>query len=237
MGSGFAGLWAPLGGTRCLDELRRPRGHGRRHRAERQAHPRRFDGAARTAARARRELPVRATATNIVVGASLTGVEVLCELPNRLGGPLSSSAGKLTPYPGLHAVVRQRLPAHRPGRSAHVPADRAVVDEDHPRGDPSRAEQYSPVLDLGPTGAVYIRGWDRTVIARGTRAKATRRTNNAAAAPQLQDRPGQPVRIARPPLSPAVARSPPRTTAPCGLPAAGTVRPPTARACPGCGRP
>ncbi len=68
-----------------------------------------------------------------------------------------------------------------------------------------RIPWYVTVLDLGPAGAVYTEGWDRTVVARGARAKATKQTINtrriyppltgdradliAAAAPELQARP------------------------------------------------
>lgn len=68
-----------------------------------------------------------------------------------------------------------------------------------------RIPWYVTVLDLGPAGAVYTEGWDRTVVSRGATAKATKRTINtariyppltkdradllAAAAPDLQDRP------------------------------------------------
>lgn len=98
---------------------------------------------------------------------------------------------------------------------------------------PLRIPWYVTVLDLGPAGAVYTRGWDRAVVSRGAQAKATKRAINTRRIypPLTGDR------AARPVLSPVVAPSPPRTTAPCGPPAAGTVRPPTARAWPGCGRP
>jgi NADH dehydrogenase len=68
-----------------------------------------------------------------------------------------------------------------------------------------RIPWYVTVLDLGPAGAVYTEGWDRTVVARGAEAKATKRTINgiriypplngirddilAAAAPDLQSAP------------------------------------------------
>ncbi|CAM2858523.1 NADH dehydrogenase [Mycobacterium intermedium] len=68
-----------------------------------------------------------------------------------------------------------------------------------------RIPWYVTVLDLGPAGAVYTEGWDRTVVSRGAAAKATKRAINtariyppltkdradllAAAAPDLQDRP------------------------------------------------
>jgi NADH:ubiquinone reductase (H+-translocating) len=68
-----------------------------------------------------------------------------------------------------------------------------------------RIPWYVTVLDLGPAGAVYTEGWDRTVVSTGAEAKATKRTINtrriyppltgsradllAAAAPQLQARP------------------------------------------------
>lgn len=70
---------------------------------------------------------------------------------------------------------------------------------------PLRIPWYVTVLDLGPAGAVYTEGWDRTVVATGAAAKATKRTINgsriypprtgrrddllAAAAPDLQARP------------------------------------------------
>ncbi len=65
-----------------------------------------------------------------------------------------------------------------------------------------RIPWYVTVLDLGPAGAVYTEGWDRTVVSRGEEAKATKRVINgeriypplnrdraallAAAAPNLQ---------------------------------------------------
>jgi NADH dehydrogenase len=68
-----------------------------------------------------------------------------------------------------------------------------------------RIPWYVTVLDLGPAGAVYTEGWDRTVVSTGAAAKATKQTINtrriyppltgdraellAAAAPELQDRP------------------------------------------------
>jgi len=68
-----------------------------------------------------------------------------------------------------------------------------------------RIPWYVTVLDLGPAGAVYTEGWDRTVVAKGAEAKATKQTINtvriyppltgdrtdllAAAAPDLQARP------------------------------------------------
>ncbi|GAB5896337.1 NAD(P)/FAD-dependent oxidoreductase [Mycolicibacterium mageritense] len=68
-----------------------------------------------------------------------------------------------------------------------------------------RIPWYVTVLDLGPAGAVYTEGWDRQVISRGARAKATKIVINtqriypplnrdrgallAAAAPELQARP------------------------------------------------
>lgn len=68
-----------------------------------------------------------------------------------------------------------------------------------------RIPWYATVLDLGPAGAVYTEGWDRQVISRGARAKATKVTINtrriypplnrdrdallAAAAPVLQAQP------------------------------------------------
>ncbi|WP_094359551.1 NAD(P)/FAD-dependent oxidoreductase [Mycobacterium marinum] len=68
-----------------------------------------------------------------------------------------------------------------------------------------RIPWYVTVLDLGPAGAVYTEGWDRMVVSRGAKAKATKQTINteriyppltrdradllAAAAPDLQDRP------------------------------------------------
>lgn len=68
-----------------------------------------------------------------------------------------------------------------------------------------RIPWYVTVVDLGPAGAVYTEGWERTVVARGDAAKATKLVINtdriypptgggrtellAAAAPVLQDRP------------------------------------------------
>ncbi|OBI45669.1 NAD(P)/FAD-dependent oxidoreductase [Mycobacterium sp. E796] len=68
-----------------------------------------------------------------------------------------------------------------------------------------RIPWYVTVLDLGPAGAVYTEGWDRTVASTGPQAKATKQTINtrriyppltrsradllAAAAPELQARP------------------------------------------------
>ncbi|OBA85792.1 NADH dehydrogenase [Mycobacteriaceae bacterium 1482268.1] len=65
-----------------------------------------------------------------------------------------------------------------------------------------RIPWYVTVLDLGPAGAVYTEGWDRRVVSRGAKAKATKRVINgeriypplngdraallAAAAPDLQ---------------------------------------------------
>ena len=65
-----------------------------------------------------------------------------------------------------------------------------------------RIPWYVTVLDLGPAGAVYTEGWDRTVVSRGDEAKATKRIINgeriypprnrdraallAAAAPEVQ---------------------------------------------------
>ncbi|MFD7009294.1 NAD(P)/FAD-dependent oxidoreductase [Rhodococcus jostii] len=70
---------------------------------------------------------------------------------------------------------------------------------------PLRIPWYATILDLGPAGAVYTEGWDRLVVSRGARAKATKVTINtqriypplnrdrdallAAAAPVLQARP------------------------------------------------
>jgi NADH dehydrogenase FAD-containing subunit len=70
---------------------------------------------------------------------------------------------------------------------------------------PLRIPWYVTVLDLGPAGAVYTEGWDRTVVSQGAAAKVTKQTVNtrriyppstgdraellAAAAPQLQARP------------------------------------------------
>jgi NADH dehydrogenase len=70
---------------------------------------------------------------------------------------------------------------------------------------PLRIPWYVTVLDLGPAGAVYTEGWDRAVVSRGARAKATKQAINtrriyppltgnpadllAAAAPALQARP------------------------------------------------
>lgn len=67
-----------------------------------------------------------------------------------------------------------------------------------------RIPWYVTVVDLGPAGAVYTQGWERTVVASGDAAKATKLVINtdriypptggraqllAAAAPVLQDRP------------------------------------------------
>ncbi len=68
-----------------------------------------------------------------------------------------------------------------------------------------RIPWYVTVLDLGPAGAVYTEGWDRTVVSTGAAAKATKQTINtrriyppltgnrsellAAAVPELQARP------------------------------------------------
>jgi NADH dehydrogenase len=68
-----------------------------------------------------------------------------------------------------------------------------------------RIPWYVTVLDLGSAGAVYTEGWDRVVVANGTKAKATKQDINtrriyppstgnrvdllAAAAPVLQPRP------------------------------------------------
>ncbi|OBK46901.1 NAD(P)/FAD-dependent oxidoreductase [Mycobacterium kubicae] len=68
-----------------------------------------------------------------------------------------------------------------------------------------RIPWYVTVLDLGPAGAVYTEGWERTVVKSGAEAKATKQTINsqriyppltgsrsdllAAAAPDLQTRP------------------------------------------------
>lgn len=70
---------------------------------------------------------------------------------------------------------------------------------------PLRIPWYVTVLDLGPDDAVYTEGWERTVVATGADAKATKNTINrqriypprngsradllAAAAPELQSRP------------------------------------------------
>ncbi|OBJ61677.1 NADH dehydrogenase [Mycobacterium sp. 1423905.2] len=70
---------------------------------------------------------------------------------------------------------------------------------------PLRIPWYVTVLDLGPAGAVYTEGWERTVVKSGADAKATKQTINtrriyppltrsrsdllAAAAPDLQARP------------------------------------------------
>jgi NADH:ubiquinone reductase (H+-translocating) len=43
---------------------------------------------------------------------------------------------------------------------------------------PLRIDWYTTILDLGPCGAVYTRGWDRQVIATGATAKATKRMIN-----------------------------------------------------------
>ncbi|WP_427185388.1 NAD(P)/FAD-dependent oxidoreductase [Bordetella bronchialis] len=61
---------------------------------------------------------------------------------------------------------------------------------------------YTNIIDLGPAGAVYAQGWDRTVVAQGAQAKATKQVINrqriypprngsradilAAAAPEVQ---------------------------------------------------
>lgn len=68
-----------------------------------------------------------------------------------------------------------------------------------------RIPWYVTILDLGPADAVYTEGWERTVVATGADAKATKNTINreriypprngsradllAAAAPELQSRP------------------------------------------------
>jgi len=68
-----------------------------------------------------------------------------------------------------------------------------------------RIPWYVTVLDLGPAGALYTEGWDRTVVAQGADAKVTKQTINtrriypplngsrtdllSAAAPELQARP------------------------------------------------
>ena len=70
---------------------------------------------------------------------------------------------------------------------------------------PLHIEYYVTVLDLGPWGAVYTRGWDRVVVAHGTAAKQTKEQINrrriyppqngdraailAAAAPRIQAAP------------------------------------------------
>ncbi|MGZ6779342.1 MAG: NAD(P)/FAD-dependent oxidoreductase [Mycobacterium sp.] len=41
-----------------------------------------------------------------------------------------------------------------------------------------RIPWYVTVLDLGPAGAVYTEGWDRTVVSRGDEAKATKQVIN-----------------------------------------------------------
>jgi NADH dehydrogenase len=43
---------------------------------------------------------------------------------------------------------------------------------------PLRIEWYVTVLDLGPRGAVYTEGWDRTVASVGEAAKRTKQTIN-----------------------------------------------------------
>ena len=43
---------------------------------------------------------------------------------------------------------------------------------------PLRIDWYTTILDLGPYGAVYTRGWDRQVVATGPAAKATKQTIN-----------------------------------------------------------
>lgn len=71
---------------------------------------------------------------------------------------------------------------------------------------PLAIDWYVTVLDLGPWGAVYTKGWDRRVIAQGAAAKRTKQTINceriypprsgdraeilAAAAPVVQRPPG-----------------------------------------------
>jgi NADH dehydrogenase len=68
-----------------------------------------------------------------------------------------------------------------------------------------RIPWYVTVLDLGPAGAVYTEGWQRTVVSQGMQAKTTKQIINtrriyppltgnradllAAAAPELQARP------------------------------------------------
>lgn len=43
---------------------------------------------------------------------------------------------------------------------------------------PLNVDWYTTIVDLGPWGAVYTRGWDRQVIATGATAKATKRMIN-----------------------------------------------------------
>jgi NADH:quinone reductase (non-electrogenic) len=43
---------------------------------------------------------------------------------------------------------------------------------------PLNIDWYTTILDLGPCGAVYTRGWDRQVVATGPVAKATKQTIN-----------------------------------------------------------
>jgi NADH:ubiquinone reductase (H+-translocating) len=43
---------------------------------------------------------------------------------------------------------------------------------------PLRFDWYTTIVDLGPWGAVYTRGWDRQVVASGPVAKATKQTIN-----------------------------------------------------------
>ena len=43
---------------------------------------------------------------------------------------------------------------------------------------PMRIEWYATILDLGPWGAVYTKGWDRTVFATGAEAKHTKQIIN-----------------------------------------------------------
>lgn len=251
--------------------------------------------------------PSAAAATVVVVGAGLTGIEVACELPNRLrrlfdgvaarvmlldrneiGSDMGASARPVIEQTltdnGIQAVpgvtvaaidehgatfasgerveartvvwcagmrasaLTEQLPVLRDPlgrvtvddylRVIGVPAlfaagdvAAARMDDDHlsvmscqhgrPMGRyagynvisdlfdepmlPLRIPWYVTVLDLGPAGAVYTEGWDRTVVAQGATAKATKQTINtrriyppssgnraellAAATPQLQARP------------------------------------------------
>jgi NADH dehydrogenase len=43
---------------------------------------------------------------------------------------------------------------------------------------PLKVDSYVTILDLGPWGAVYTRGWDREVVATGPAAKSTKQTIN-----------------------------------------------------------
>lgn len=43
---------------------------------------------------------------------------------------------------------------------------------------PLSIDWYTTICDLGPWGAVYTEGWDRTLVSKGAAAKATKRTIN-----------------------------------------------------------